>query len=135
MERSRQYTLNKAFSWISSLQANQKGAFTLTSGSADMNVIFLIQSDGGATNVTPRHQGGLLWARCEGWGIHHPIPPDHPWLLKGFTLLTALSLQFTMLSCFISNMTEGNKDEHNYVKLVRFANASERQATASYSSW
>ncbi|KAA6417798.1 MAG: hypothetical protein FRX49_12221 [Trebouxia sp. A1-2] len=31
----------------------RKGAFTLTSGSADMNVIFLIQPDGGAANVTP----------------------------------------------------------------------------------
>jgi hypothetical protein len=76
----------------------KKVAFTLTSGCADMNVIFLIQPDGGAANVTPSHQGGLLWARCEGWSIHHPIPPDHPWLLEGFALLTALSLQFTMLS-------------------------------------
>jgi len=65
----------------------KKVAFTLTSGCADMNVIFLIQPD-----------GGLLWARCEGWSIHHPIPPDHPWLLEGFAFLTALSLQFTMLS-------------------------------------
>ena len=63
-----------------------------------MNVIFLIQPDGGAANVTPGHQGRLLWARCKGWGIQHPIPPDHSWFLDSFAFLIAISLQFSMLN-------------------------------------
>lgn len=73
-----------------------KGYVTLTSGCADMDVIFLIQPDGGAADVTPCHQGGLLGARCEGWGVQHPISPDHPWFLEGF--LTALGLQFISMN-------------------------------------
>jgi len=65
----------------------------LTSGGADMNIIFLIQSDGSAADVSPSHQWGLLWPWGESWGVDHPVPPDDPWLLKCCSCLTTFSLQ------------------------------------------
>ena len=73
----------------------RKGGKTglLTSGSADVNVIFLVKPEGRALNVSPGHQRGLVWSRSEGWGVHHSIPPDHPCLQGGRPSLATLPLQ------------------------------------------
>ena len=52
-----------------------------TCESADVYVIFLIQPDWGAANVTPGHEGGCIRAGSEGGRVHHSIASDSPWLL------------------------------------------------------
>lgn len=58
-----------------------------------MYVIFLIQPDWGAANVTPCHKGGCIGARSEGWRVHHSIASDSPWLLCLHACLAPLCLQ------------------------------------------
>lgn len=41
-----------------------------------MYVVFLVQPDWGAANVTPGHQGGRIQTRSEGWRVQHSIASD-----------------------------------------------------------
>lgn len=64
-----------------------------TCGGADMYVVFLVQPDWGAANVTPGHQGGCIWARSEGWRVQNPVASDSARLLPLHACLGPCCLQ------------------------------------------
>lgn len=66
-----------------------------------MYVIFLVQPDWSAANVTPCHKRGCIGAGSEGWRVQDSIASDSSWLLRLHACLGPLCLHgsITFLGC------------------------------------